>query len=157
VLGVTQASGVQSRLDGQGPALALWFHLVAAAFGIVLAIGAVLLVATVDRPRRGDDLRALRRQGLPRRFVRRAATWGNVFVVLAAAVTGLVAAAAAWLAVGNRLPVTAGDAVAVPPPRWPQFAPVGWPLLVGFASILLVSLAAALDLRRAVARGLRRG
>src|SRR5262245_42126444 len=81
------------------------FHAAAAALGIALALGGLWLVAAVDRRRRADDLRALRRQGLRPRIVARAALWGYLWLVIGAMLAGLVAAGVAWVATADHLPV----------------------------------------------------
>jgi hypothetical protein len=158
-LAVSQVTGVgQSRevLARQGPALAMQFHLAAAVFGIVLALCGLGLVANVDRPRRADDLRALRQQGLSQRTVRRAALWSYLSTVVAAMLAGLVAAAAAWSAAGDRLPIF-NDAVEVlRPPRWPEFDAVLVPWALASAVMVTGSVVVAWALSRAVVPNGRR-
>ena len=158
-LAVSHVTGVgQSRevLARQGPALAMQFHLAAAVFGIVLALCGLGLVATVDRRRRADELRALRQQGLSQRTVRRAALWSYLSTVVAAMLAGLVAAAAAWLAAGDRLPIF-NDAVEVfQPPRWPEFGAVLVPWALAGAVMVTGSVVVAWALRRAVVPNGRR-
>ena len=119
ILGESRIADTQAALDRSGPALALRFHIAAAVLGIGLALGGLWLVAAVDRRRRADDLRALRNQGLPRRFVRRAALWGYLWLVTGATVAGLAAATAAWGLTGDHLPVLTDNMATLPPPRWP--------------------------------------
>ncbi|MFC7480024.1 FtsX-like permease family protein [Luedemannella flava] len=150
-------AGEETALGWEGSALALWFYVVAAAFGILLAVGGIGLVAAVDRRRRADDLRFLRWQGLRRRDVRRAALWGNLTVVLAGSVLGLGAAALAWIVAGDQLPIFVDNVVAITPPRWP--AP-GAVLAPWAAAAVLFAVAAAIvaaQLRRAVARNGSKG
>jgi putative ABC transport system permease protein len=137
-------------LARQGPALAMQFHLAAAVFGIVLALCGLGLVATVDRQRRADDLRALRQQGLSQRTVRRAALWSYLSTVVAAMLTGLVAAAAAWWAAGDRLPIFTDALEVLPPPRWPEFGAVLVPWAWASAVMVMGSVVVAWALRRAV-------
>jgi hypothetical protein len=156
-LAVSATTGIeasQRALARQGPALALHFHVAAAALGILLGLGGLGLVATVDRRRQADDLRALRRQGLPRRHVRRAALWGYLATVLAAAVAGLVAAGAAWVAAGDRVPIFI-DGDVVRPPRWPEPEAVLTPWVLAAAGLVVASVVIGWALRRAVARGPR--
>jgi putative ABC transport system permease protein len=108
------------------------------------------LVATVDRRRRAEDLRALRWQGLSRRVVRRATLWGQLTVVLAGTVLGLVAAAVAWYAAGDQLPVDADLTTATI--GWPAPSAVLGPWLAAGGVLVAVALLAAIDLRRAVSR-----
>ena len=131
--GVPACTGIDSSraaLARQGPALALQFHLAAAVFGIVLALGGLGLVAAVDRRRRAEDLRALRRQGLLGPVVRRAALWGYLSIVVAGRRwPAWSRPRSAWLAAGDRLPVFTDRWTALPPPRWPVARPVlgrGW-------------------------------
>lgn len=147
----------EASLAWQGSALALWFYVVAAAFGILLAIGGIGLVAAVDRRRRADDLRFLRWQGLRRRDVRRAALWGNLTVVLAGSVLGLGAGALAWLVAGDQLPIFVDQLVAITPPRWPAPRSVLAPWAVAAALFAVAAGIVAVQLRRAVARNGKNG
>ena len=158
-LAVSATTGIEARaqaLAREGPALALQFHVAAAGLGLLLGAGGLVLVATVERRRQADDLRALRRQGLARRFVRRAALWGHLSTVLAASVAGLVAAAAAWVAAGDRLPIFV-DAGVLRPPRWPEPLPVLVPWLVATAVLVAATVVLGWALRRAVLRRLGTG
>jgi hypothetical protein len=145
------ATGTRAGLDGEGPALALWFHLLAAAFAVILATGGIALVAGVDRYRRTEDLAALRLQGLRRRVSGRAGLWGYLVVVLAALACGLLAAGVAWWITGSALPVIQGHGH-WPLPRLPRPGAVLLPLLAVTALFGAVSLLAAAALRRSVAR-----
>jgi hypothetical protein len=157
VSGSVSVASSRAALARQGPALALHFHLAAAVFGILLAVGSLGFVAASDRRRQADDLAALRRQGLRRRFVRRAALWGYLSTVLLAALTGLVAAAAAWLAAGDRLPIFSDASSVLRTARWPQLVPVLVPWAVAVAVVALVAVLVSWALRRAVARASVRG
>jgi hypothetical protein len=132
--------------------LALQFHLAAASFGVLLALGGLGLVAAVDRRARAADLWALRVQGLRRRMVRRAALWGYLSTVVLAAVTGLVGAAVAWAAAGDRIPIFTETASALTPPQWPTWEAVLRPWGVATAAMALAAVAAGWALRRATAR-----
>jgi putative ABC transport system permease protein len=156
VFSTTGIEATQRALARQGPALALHFHVAAAALGLLLGLGGLILVATVERRRQTDDLIALRRQGLGRRYVRRAALWGYLSTVLAATAAGLVAAAAAWAAAGDRLPIFT-DVGVLRPPRWPDPAAVLWPWLVAAGALTLASVVIGWVLRRAVLRRLGSG
>lgn len=145
----------QSDLDNAGPALALRFHLAAAGFGIALALGGLGLVASVDRRRRAEDLRALRLQGLPPRFVRRSAVWGYLWLVGGSALAGLLAGAAAWYATGERLPVFTDTLAQLPPPRWPELSVVLVPWSVATATLVVAAVASAQVLRATVRRAVR--
>jgi putative ABC transport system permease protein len=154
-LAVSQVTGIEHSRDAlghQGPALALQFHLAAALFGIALALGGLGLVATVDRRRRAEDLRVLRQQGLPEQAVARASLWSYLSTVVSAAGLGLVAAAVAWLAAGDRLPIFTDTSVELRPPRWPQLWVVVLPWAAATAVMVIGSVLTAWALRRAVAR-----
>jgi hypothetical protein len=151
------ATKARQALERKGPALALQFHLAAAAFGVALALGGLWLVAAVDRRRRADDLRALRQQGLARRFVGRAALWGYLSMVVLAALAGIGAAAVAWSVAGDRLPLFTDTFAALPPPAWPEPGTVLTPWAAAAAAMIVVSLVAAWSLRRAVGSPARNG
>jgi hypothetical protein len=152
VLGDSRVGQVRSVLDGQSPALALWFHLLAAGIGVLLAAGGSWLVAAVDRDRLAGDLRALRVQGVPGPVTGRAGLWGYLVVVLAAGLVGLAAAAVAWAVAGADIPFSVDRAVPWPPPAWPHPTTVLWSWAVAVAILTGVAVAAAYDLRRRVRR-----
>jgi FtsX-like permease family protein len=153
VSGETGVDASRAALDRQGPALALQFHLAAAIFGILLALGGLGLVAAVDRRQRSDDFRALRQQGLSARLVRLAALWGYLSTVLLAAATGLACAGVAWLAAGDRLPVFTDSLNLLNPPRWPAWPSVFVPWAAAAATMVLASWVAAAALRRTASNG----
>jgi ABC-type lipoprotein export system ATPase subunit len=148
-------------LAATGPALALQFHLAAAALGLLLALGALAVVALVDRPARSADLRALRRQGLSPRVVTRVAVGGYLSVVLAASVAGLAAAAVAWVLTGTALPVYGPSGSVVPTDPWPRAGDVLSPWALVTVLLAAGAIVAGWTLRRAVAAdtdaGVRRG
>ena len=149
---VRTAQESRAVFNRQGPALALQFHLAAAAFAVVLGLGGLSLVALVESPRRRHELTALRVQGLRPRFVTRAVLWGYVSVVVAAAATGLLAAACAWMAAGDRLPVFTDPTEVLRPPSWPRPS-VSLSAWTGVTGAMVVSaVVAAWSLRRSVAR-----
>ncbi len=133
----------------QGPALALQFHLAAAVFGVLLALGGLGLVAAVDRRQRAGDLRALRVQGLPRRMARRAALWGYLSIVVLAAGTGLAGAAVAWASAGDRIPIFTDTTSGLTPPRWPQWPAVLQPWAAATLAMVVAAVVASWALRRA--------
>jgi len=116
---------------------------VAAAFGVVLALGGVGLVATMDGRRQAQDLRHLRRQGLSRRDVRRATLWGVVGLVLAGCVVAFANAWLAWLVVGDSVPLFADVHQGPTPPRWPTWPAVTAAWLAASAALTATSLALA--------------
>ncbi|MFC0530039.1 hypothetical protein [Phytohabitans kaempferiae] len=149
---VVEADGTvdeaRALLDRQAPALAIWFHLMAAGFAVLLGLGGLALMAAVDRRRSTEDMRALRVQGLPGRAVGRAALWSYLPVVVAALVTGAVAAVVAWWLAGSYLPVFVDDSLVLALPRWPSPAAAALPAglaVVGFAT---AAVAVAVALRR---------
>jgi FtsX-like permease family protein len=155
-LAVSSGTGIEASraaLAREGPALALQFHLAAAIFGILLALGGLGLVAAVDRRPRAADLLALRRQGLPRRTVGQAAVWGYLVLVLAAALVGLLGAVVAWIGAGDRLPVFIDVLNQLAPPRWPAGTAVLLPWLAAGAAMVIAAVAAAWALRTAMRRG----
>jgi hypothetical protein len=147
VIGDTRASQVRAGLDAQGPAVALWFHLLTGALAVLLVAGGVLLVSTVDRERSAADLRALRIQGLSRPVAGRAGLFGYLVVVLAAAVVGLLAAAVSWVVAGPALPIFVDRVVVWPVPRWPHPVPVLAAWLAAVVLLGAVAVAAGAGLR----------
>jgi hypothetical protein len=130
------AAQLLAQLDEQGPALALWFYVLAGCLATALAGGALVLAATVDRTRRVEDLSALRTQGLGRRALRRATLWTYPALVLAAVLAGLLIAVLLWRLTGWALPLAGLDPPPLPLPGWPR------PLVLpGVAVALLAVLA----------------
>jgi hypothetical protein len=137
-------------LDQQGPAQALRFHLVAALLAMLLAIGALLLVAVVDRAPRAGELFAMRVQGVSARTVGRAASAGYMAIAAVASVIGLGSAALAWWVAGAYLPLFTASQSIWPASSWPGATAVAWPWLTGGAVLCAVALAAGVNLRQAV-------
>jgi putative ABC transport system permease protein len=155
--GLTVIADVRSdqsrrRLEQQGPALALWFHVLAGALAVLLGAGALVLAAAVDRRRRAEDLAALRAQGLRPGPAGQAMLWTYPALVAVAVVIGLLVAAIAWLITGWALPLAGPYPPDLPMPRWPRVTVL---LAVG-AVVLLVHTAVAVatgrHLRRRVMR-----
>jgi hypothetical protein len=146
VAGDSGIRALRADLDGQGPALALWFYLAAALLAMLLAAGGLWLASAVDAEPGAADLRALRRQGVPRGVTGRAGLLGYLLVVAAALLVGPLAAAVAWAVAGGTLPV-AGDISVWPVPRWPEPAQVLWPWAAAAAMLVVVALVAAAGLR----------
>ncbi|GID27397.1 FtsX-like permease family protein [Paractinoplanes brasiliensis] len=146
----TRSATVLSQLAEQGPALSLWFHLLAGGLAVLLGAFVLVLAAAVDRARRVEDLSALRVQGLRRPTMSRATLWTYPALVGIAAVTGMLIALAGWAATAWALPLAGVDPVQLPLPSWPRVL-----LLVGVTVLVLVVLAAVAlatgrDLRRRI-------
>ncbi|WFE21701.1 hypothetical protein O7621_28450 [Solwaraspora sp. WMMD937] len=137
---------VRAGLDRQAPALAIWFHLLAAALAVILAGCGMVLLAMVERRRRAEDLTALRTQGLPSRSAAGSLRWSGLPAVLLAAATGLGGALLAWWLSGSYLPVAVEEAVPLAPVRWPRPVAVLLPVI----GVMLLFGAVALALGRAL-------
>lgn len=134
--------GLVTALSQQGPALALRFHVATGALALLLAIGAVLLVAAIDRADRSVELRALRTQGLRRRDAAVYARRGYLWVVAVAVVAGIAAALVAWIAVGPFVPLFA-DRAPDGALFWPRPIALLLPALVSAAVLAAAAFAAA--------------
>ena len=152
VLGDTRTAEVKARLDKQGPALALSFHVLAGILATLLGAGALILTVAVDRRQRAGDLTALRLQGMPSGVAGRATLWTYPVLVGFAAVVGLLVGVAGWLLTGWALPLAGLQPPDLPLPGLPR-APV---LLAVAGAVLAVQLAVAVaagrDLRRRIER-----
>jgi hypothetical protein len=118
------AEQVRKQLDTQGPALALWFYILAGCLATALSAGALILAATVDRGRRVEDLSALRAQGFGRAALRQATLWTYPVLVVIAVAAGLVISLIAWALTGWALPLAGIDPPDLPLPGWPRPAVV---------------------------------
>jgi hypothetical protein len=141
-----QLGTLRATLDGQGPAVALRFHQLAAGFAVLLAGGALWLVTALDRQRRRGELQALRAQGVARRD---ASANGYLALVGTAAVIGPFAALASWLLVREHLPVFTDDPGTFPVPVWPSPLPVAAAWLASVLLLAGVALLAGARLRAA--------
>ena len=115
-----RAAEVHRALNDQGPALALWFYVIVGCLAAALAAGALILAATVDRPRRVEDLSALRGQGLNRAALRQAALWTYPALIAGAVLAGLAIALLAWWLTGWALPLAGLQPPTLPLPTWPR-------------------------------------
>ncbi|MEU4424043.1 FtsX-like permease family protein [Actinoplanes sp. NPDC024001] len=144
VIGDTRAGQVRERLDRQGPAIALWFHVLAGVLTVLLGAGALVLTIAVDRARRAEDLTALRVQGLRPGQAAQATFWTFPVLVTIAAVVGLGAGVAGWLLTGWALPLAGLEPPDLPLPGLPRV-----PVLLGVGgAVLVLYLVAALGVTR---------
>jgi putative ABC transport system permease protein len=120
VVGDTRIERVRDQLGRQGPALALWFSVLAGLLSVALAAGALILAAAVDRARRVEDLSAMRDQGLSRRALRQATLWTYPVLVAIAVLAGLLIALAGWGLTGWALPLAGLNPPNLPLPGWPR-------------------------------------
>jgi putative ABC transport system permease protein len=153
IVGEQRAAEAGAQVDAQGPVVALRFQVVAGALGLLLAAGALVLMATVDRGARAEELTALRGQGLSAADARALALSGYALLAGAGTLVGGLAAIVDRLLTGGSLPLFGdGWAVLAPPPSLRPGA-----LLLGLAATAVVlgaaSLAAAHQLMYAVRRG----
>jgi predicted lysophospholipase L1 biosynthesis ABC-type transport system permease subunit len=129
-----RASQVRDQLDHQGPALALWFYLLAGCLSTALAAGALILAAAVDRARRVEDLSALRAQGLGRGALRQATLWTYPVLVAIAVLAGIAIGLIGWGLTGWALPLAGLDPPPLPLPRWPH----AWVVAVTGVAVFIV-------------------
>ncbi|HWS35652.1 MAG TPA: FtsX-like permease family protein [Actinoplanes sp.] len=146
----TSTAEVRAGLDEQGPAVAVWFHLLAAVLAALLGAGALALTVAVDRVRRTEDLTALRVQGLRPGPAGRATRWTYPVLVVIATAVGMLVAALTWQLTGWALPLAGLNPPDVPLPAWP--GPL--PLLAATGAVLAVEAVVALlggrDLRHRI-------
>jgi FtsX-like permease family len=158
ITGDTRSAAVSAQLAEQGPALALWFYVLAGCLATVLAAGALILAAAVDRSRRVEDLSALRAQGLGRRPAGQATLWTYPILAVIAVLTGLGIALAGWGMTGWSLPLAGLQPDPLPFAGWPRppvLAGAGLAMLVVLAGVALLT---GRDLRRRVrAAGVNEG
>ncbi|BEL04386.1 hypothetical protein Q0Z83_025770 [Actinoplanes sichuanensis] len=128
---------IRRRLEQQGPALALGFHVLAGVLAVLLGAGALVLAAAVDRRRRVEDLSALRTQGLRPGPAGQAMLWTYPALVAVAVVIGLPVGAIAWLVTGWALPLAGPYPPDLPLPGWPRVT-----VLLAVGAVVLLALAA---------------
>jgi hypothetical protein len=146
----------ETRYADSGPAVALRFQLLGAVLAVVLAAAGLVLVAAVERGPRGEELAAMRVQGMRPAPARAAAVGGYAWLAGAAVLTGLLVAPLDRLVTGANLPPFADDWRVLPPPgpRWPSAAL----LAAALGIVLLVGAAVAVaghNLNRALNRDSR--
>lgn len=120
VLSQRRLDAVRRSYTEAAPAVANRFTLVAAGFAVLLAVGAMLMVAAVDRRATARYLRALRVQGVAQRTVRGVAVRLYCAVAAVGALAGVLGAGLAWFVVGPDIPVFSTMTPLVPPPHWPD-------------------------------------
>lgn len=150
VVSDTRAQQVRRQLDGQGPALSLWFYLLAGGLAVLLGAFALVLAAAVDRARRVEDLSALRVQGLPRPATSRATSWTYPALVGIAALVGLLTALAGWAVTGWALPLAGVGEIAFPLPSWPRLLVLTGATAIVLALLAVVAWSTGRDLRRRI-------
>ncbi|GAB2617514.1 hypothetical protein Aab01nite_30880 [Paractinoplanes abujensis] len=150
VIGDSRAGQVHRRLDRQGPALALWFHVIAGVLAVLLGAFALVLAAAVDRGRRVEDLSALRTQGLPGPTVSRATLWTYPALVGIAAAVGVLTALAGWAVTGWALPLAGVAEVPLPLPAWPRILTLAGVTVLVLLGLAAVALTTGRDLRRRI-------
>jgi hypothetical protein len=141
----------------QGTSVGMRFDELAGVAALLLAIFTLIVMATIDRRARAEELRVLRVQGFAAGAARRAAFVGHGGIVLAATVVGLVAALVSWFLVATKLPLfTTGSALVRLPliPPWPSFVIPG--IIAGIVLAITAAFAAA-DVSTAMRRIEERG
>ncbi|MEV6343828.1 hypothetical protein [Actinoplanes sp. NPDC051851] len=139
-----RATTAHRRLDRQGAAVALRFHVLAGVLATLLGAGALVLTVAVDRRRRTGDLTALRVQGLSRAVAGQTAFWAYPALVTVAAVIGPAVALLGWALTGWALPLTGTTGADLPVPGRP---PPGTVVVTG-AAVGVVLAATALAVTR---------
>ncbi|MDG4764294.1 hypothetical protein O7632_09275 [Solwaraspora sp. WMMD406] len=148
VIDVESQAEVVGQLGRQGPPSALRFQLAAGLIGLLLAAGALMVVAAVERDDRAAELTALRVQGLPAGAVARIAYGGYVVAGALAVVVGLVVTVVARLPVLRTMPVFVDNWAVLPLEIGPR--PV--PLVITLVTATVVLGCAAVFAGRRLAR-----
>ncbi|GIF48752.1 FtsX-like permease family protein [Asanoa ferruginea] len=144
------AAGLTDRFDREAPPAALRFQVVAAIAGLLLAAGAFIVVAAVERPERAGELAALRAQGLPPKVVRRVAWGGYGGLAAAAVLLGAGASALAQAVTRRPIPLFVDGWDVLPVAVGPQYGPLGLATLAAVVVVGAAGAAAAVLLVRAV-------
>ncbi|MEQ4208494.1 hypothetical protein [Actinopolymorpha sp. B9G3] len=121
ITGDRTVASIQASIDRSGAALALQSYQLGAGVTVLVGLGALALIVVVDRRTWSPGMRALRAQGTAERTTTGAALWSYGGIVVTSAVTGMLAAAGAWFAAGERLPLGVDEALLT---DWPRWAPV---------------------------------
>jgi hypothetical protein len=130
---------VANGLAEQGPGEALTFQLFAGGIVLLLAAGTMVITLTVERRARLDELIALRAQGLSDASMVVASYGGAVVLVVAAVLTGLVAALLAQAVVATSMPIFADGWSLLPLHQGPQPLPL---MVAVVAAVLILGTAA---------------
>lgn len=118
IIGDRTVDNLRASIDRSGAAMALQSYQLGAGVTVLVGLGALALIVVVDRRTWSPGMRALRDQGTRERTTTRAALWSYGGIVLTSAVTGALAAGAAWFAAGERLPLGVDAALLAGWPRW---------------------------------------
>ena len=130
---------VANRLAEQGPGEALTFQLFAGAIVLLLGAGTMMITSTVERRARVEELTALRAQGLSEASMVVAGYGGTGVMVVAAMLTGLIAALLAQAVVATSMPIFADRWSLLPLHQGPQPLPV---MVAVIAAALILGTAA---------------
>lgn len=153
VTNVSTLADARARLDDGGPAIGTRFAKLAVLGLLLLAVGAIVLSAAVDRRRRGTELRALRIQGLSFRKVSSAVAVANISVAVLALIAGPAAGLVSWWLTGAKVPVFADPRLGKTPLTWPEPSALVRTWLDIAVVLLAVTVIAGWDLRRYVRSG----
>ena len=138
-------------LAAQGPTIVLRFLLLAAVAGAALALLALVIVATVERPARAQELRAMRQQGLAERVVWQLGAGGYLVLSLAPVAVAIVVALAMRPILHVVFPLFSDSWSALAAPE-PRLTAMWVPVLVITVALVVVALVAGRLLIRAVRR-----
>ncbi|MFV2018093.1 FtsX-like permease family protein [Micromonospora sp. LOL_023] len=141
---------VIEQLGRQGPPSALRFQLAAGLIGLLLAAGALAVVAAVERDDRAAELAALRRQGLPAAAVARIAYGGYAVAVGLAVLIGLLVTIVARLPIQQTIPIFVDNWAVLPLRIGPQPGPLLAAVLVATVVLGAAGALAGARLVRAV-------
>ncbi|MCP2325053.1 hypothetical protein HDA40_003560 [Hamadaea flava] len=133
IVGSESRADAVERADRTPSALTLRMQLWAAAAGVLLLLGVLLVVSSGDR--RTTELAGLRQAGVRATTLRRAKRATYVMISVLGVLIGVVAAAVAWAAARTVLPIVDGNPW-LPPPSWPGPVPLV-AAVVGIAVLLI--------------------
>ncbi|MEV0561952.1 FtsX-like permease family protein [Dactylosporangium sp. NPDC050588] len=154
VTGADSVAARRDRLAGHGPALAARFGLLTAGAGLLLAAVAATVAVTAERRVRGQELRAMRHQGLAARDAAGAGFLGQAALLGVGLAGGLLAAVVAQRAVGAPVVAFIDDWRLLAPPDPSQPVALAAAGLVALAVLGAVSCGALLSWARTI-RGAR--